>query len=680
MKTGFYPGFAFSGIRKNKRLYVPYLLTCIGAVMMFYILNSLSRFMITSGSFGGGTTGSLLELGTWVMGFFSLIFLFYTNSFLIRRRKKEFGLYNVLGMGKGNIARILLWETVILLAVSLAAGLGLGIALSKLFELGLGRIIRMENLDHVLRVDGRGVLHTVVIYGVIFFLIYLNSLRQIHFGSPVELLRGENLGEKPPKANWLVALLGVVLLAAAYHLAVTIEDPILAMIWFFVAVLLVIAATYLLFIAGSVTLCRLLQKCKGYYYQSRHFVSVSSMAYRMKRNGAGLASICILATMVLVIASTTVSLYSGIEQNLAERYPRELNIGLVNYEPGTEEDLRREQEMLRSAVMEQLEKRGLKPENIMEYRASSTTGVFRDKTFLLNEPDTFSNAAITGTLTLMPLDTYNSLTGSEETLKSGEALIKNYRMDYQPSELTVAGHTYALRRLPDGQIGGGESLTYLVGTVYLVVPDYEEAARDLHQAQREADTGLTGLRWHFNFDLDASEEERNAVMSDAVHAFWEDETIRYSGCSVTVDSREANRQDYYGLYGGLLFLGAVLSVVFTAAAVLIIYYKQLCEGYEDQARFSIMRKVGMTDREIRRSVNSQMLTVFFLPLVAAGVHLAFAFPMLTKILALLNMTDRNWLLLMTAASFLVFGLFYLVVYRLTSNTYYKIVVSRSERE
>ena len=243
MKTGFYPGFAFSGIRKNKRLYVPYLLTCIGAVMMFYILNSLSRFMITSGSFGGGTTGSLLELGTWVMGFFSLIFLFYTNSFLIRRRKKEFGLYNVLGMGKGNIARILLWETVILLTAALAVGLGLGIALSKLFELGLGRIIRMENLDHVLRVNGRAVLLTVVVYGVIFFLIYLNSLRQIHFGSPVELLRGENLGEKPPKANWLVALLGVVLLAAAYHLAVTIEDPILAMTWFFVAVLLVIAAT-----------------------------------------------------------------------------------------------------------------------------------------------------------------------------------------------------------------------------------------------------------------------------------------------------------------------------------------------------------------------------------------------------------------------------------------------------
>lgn len=680
MKTGFYPGFAFSGIRKNKRLYVPYLLTCIGAVMMFYILNSLSRFMTTSGSFGGQTTGMLLELGTWVMGFFSLIFLFYTNSFLIRRRKKEFGLYNVLGMGKENISRILLWETVILLTAALVVGLGLGIALSKLFELGLGRIIQTENLDHVLRVNGTAVLITVVVYGVIFLLIYLNSLRQIHFGSTVELLRGENLGEKPPKANWLVALLGVVLLVVAYYLAVTIEDPILAMSWFFVAVLLVIAATFLLFMAGSVTLCRLLQRCKGYYYKARHFVSVSSMAYRMKRNGAGLASICILATMVLVIASTTVCLYSGIEQNLMERHPRDLDLELVNYEPGTEEEMQRQQEMLRTAVLKQIANRGLEAENVMDYRSSSTVGVFQDQTLLLNQPDTLANATLTGTLTLMPLDAYNSLTGSEETLEPGEALIKNYRMDYSSSELTVAGHTYTLRRLPDGQIGGGETLSYLVGTVYLIVPDYEEAARDLHQTQIEADTGLTGMRWHFNFDLDASEEERNAVMNDAIREFWSDERIRYSGCSITVDSREQNRQDYYGLYGGLLFLGAVLSVVFTAAAVLIIYYKQLCEGYEDHARFAIMRKVGMTDREIRRSVNSQMLTVFFLPLLAAGVHLAAAFPMLTKILALLNMTDRNWLLLMTAASFLVFGLFYLVVYRLTSNTYYKIVVSRSERE
>ena len=307
MNFGFYPKLALTGIRKNGRLYVPYLLTCICMVMMFYIIAFLSMNEGVGAMQGGETLQAMLSFGYYIMGVFSLIFLFYTNSFLIRRRKKEFGLYNILGMGKWNIARILVWESLIVTAVSLAGGLLCGVLFSKLAELVMVRMLGGQAAFNF-TVDFSCIVQTVVLFAAIFLLILLKALRQIHVSNPVELLHSENVGEKPPKANWLVALVGAVLLGTAYVLAVTISDPISALVWFFVAVLMVILATYLLFIAGSVVFCKLLQKNKRYYYKTNHFVSVSSMMYRMKRNGAGLASICILSTMVLVMISSTMSL------------------------------------------------------------------------------------------------------------------------------------------------------------------------------------------------------------------------------------------------------------------------------------------------------------------------------------------------------------------------------------
>ena len=320
-----YRHLAWDGIRKNSRLYVPTLLTGVGAVSFFYILVALAR--LPEGTLpGSGSVQVILNLGSFVLWVFSLLLLFYTHSFLIRRRNREFALYNVLGMGKGDISRILCWESLLSGGLSLLGGLALGVVLSKLAELGLMRVMGLE-ADMTYRVSAGGLLMALGLYGAIYLLILLSALLRVRRSTAIQLMRSEAVGEKPPRANWALALLGVLLLGAAYYLAVSIREPLTALTWCFAAVLMVIAATYLLFISGSVTLCRLLQRNPRFYYRKRHFVSVSSLVYRMKRNGAGLASICILGTMVLVmLSSTTTCLYFGAEDSLRTRYPRAENV------------------------------------------------------------------------------------------------------------------------------------------------------------------------------------------------------------------------------------------------------------------------------------------------------------------------------------------------------------------
>lgn len=337
MKGGLYIRLAASGISKNRKLYFPYLLTCICMVMMFYIVTFLAGSRNLKNLPGAETLQTLLGLGIFVIGLFSVIFLNYTDSFLFRRRQKEFGLYNILGMGKGNLVKILIWENLITAAVSIVLGMAFGILFSRLAELAAAKIISGD-IGFGFTVEPVAVRWTVVLFAGIFLLIMLRMLVKIYASRPVEMLRSENVGEKPPKANWILALLGLAILAGAYYLAISIQEPMTAFALFFVAVLMVIVATYLLFIAGSVALCRLLQKNKNYYYKTRHFVSLSSMVYRMKRNGAGLASICILSTMVLVTVSSTVCLFAGTEESLNRAFPRQMALSIYSLDREKEVD------------------------------------------------------------------------------------------------------------------------------------------------------------------------------------------------------------------------------------------------------------------------------------------------------------------------------------------------------
>ena len=673
MKRGFYPRLAWSGMRKNSKLYLPYTLACIGMTAMFYILMHLADSPALKLIPSSASVTMTLSLGSFVMGVFSLLFLFYTNSFLVRRRFKEFGLYNVLGMNKGNISRVLAWEALINALISLAGGLFLGIALSKLAELGLVNIMGGDT-DLDLRISVKALEFTVMFFCGIFLLIYLNSLIKIRRSSASELVKSENFGEKPPRANWLFGLAGIVILAAAYYIAVSIKTPLTALSLFFIAVIMVIVATYLIFIAGSVWICRLLQKNKRYYYKKNHFVSVSSMVYRMKRNGAGLASICILATMVLVMISSTTCLYFGAEDALRDRYPRDISISASysGLDSMTDENISALRGEISAAVG------GAETENILDYRCASLVGSLENGILDLSEASIYSTAMTTydyvAEVYIVPLADYNAIAGTNESLGSDEAMIYAYRMDYTDKTFAVDELvSFRVKKVLDSfPIADGSAMASIAPTVFVIVPDFADTVAKLGGAVSSSGDEPASLSWNYAFDTPVSDEEETAMCERIGE--------RLSECSETGgyryysrESLAANRADFYGMYGGLFFLGIMLSIAFICAAVLIIYYKQISEGYEDRRRFEIMQNVGMTKKEIRSSINSQLLTVFFLPLIFAGLHLGFAFPFIHKLLMLFNLSNLPLLIGTTAISFGVFALLYAVVFRVTSNAYYNIV-------
>ena len=672
MRMGFYAKLAVNGIRKNARLYVPYLLTCAGMVMMFYIVSYLQDTPVLAGIRGGEEMQAMLSLGSGVMGVFGAIFLLYTNSFLIRRRKREFGLYNMLGMGKGNIARVLFWEALLVLAGTMVIGLAVGVAVSKLAELLLVNIMH-GNVTFTFTVSPRAVLLTAAVFCVIHVLLLIKALLQIRTASAVNLLRSESAGEKPPRANWVLAILGLILLAVAYYLAVTIKQPLSAMVMFFVAVILVILATYLLFIAGSVAVCRMLQKNRRYYYKARHFVSVSSMAYRMKRNGAGLASICILSIMVLVTVSSTTGLYFGSEDSLRSRYPRDITLIAKAEDVSMLSDEKRD--AARELVDAYVAEHDATAHNFRDFRVVSVTGAMKDGA-ITTDPQEAGMHITDSTIyqvNFLPLPDYNRICGTNETLADDEALISLKRGDYGWDSISVDSKVaYRTRKAPVVFQESGMAAVDVVDTIYVVVKDLQGL-----QPLLQGNTLFT-QQWEYGFDSMLSDEDQwemtyqmDVELSDGLHRLG----MKY----VYLEGMAENRYDFYGTYGGFFFLGILLSIVFLFAAVLIIYYKQISEGYEDQKRFEIMQKVGMTRKNIRKSINSQLLTVFFLPLVGAGVHLAFAFPMIRRMLILFNLTNTRLLVETTGITFLAFALIYTLVYRKTSNAYYAIVSGEGER-
>lgn len=682
MRT-FYAKLAWTGIRNNRRFYLPYILTCIGMVMMHYIISFLTVSPKLGSMVGGDAMQMILGFGCWVISVFAVIFLFYTNSFLTKRRKKEFGLYNILGMGKVSLSAILCWETLIVGVISIAAGLLTGILLSKAAELVMVNMLLVEG-DFALTVPLQAVFGTVRIFVVIFLLLLVNMLYQVWKSNPMELLHSEQTGEKAPKANWLFALAGIVILAAAYYLAVTIEDPIQVMLIFFLAVIMVIVATYLLFVSGSVAMCRLLQKNKNYYYKANHFVSVSSMGYRMKRNGASLASICILCTMVLVMIASTGCLYMGMEGALRERYPRNITFDIsCNDSDAFQSGLAEE---IRGMVKKTAQDGGENAENVLEYTYADLYGyrvLNEDRVvFGYEEKMSFQIGPIWQVF-VMSLEDYNRLSGNHQTLAEGEALIYlSKEAAYEYDTLTIGTgeleKTWKIKAQVEKFVDNGVDAMQVYPSLFLIVPDAEETAAAWIEEER-AQGKIEGMRWIYGVDLNCSNKKQIELyqeMSEKLSAMCEGMVDGNGESLLNFYSSECvatERVGYYGLYGGLFFLGIMLGIVFILAAVLMMYYKQVSEGYEDQARFEIMRKVGMTSQQIKKSINSQMLTVFFLPLLAAVLHLAFAFPMINKMLLLFGFANLKLLICVTGICVLVFALFYTVVYRITSHAYYSIV-------
>lgn len=673
-----YPKLAWQGIRKNAEMYLPYLLMGILMVGVSYIMNYLTRPALMGALSMGGTTLMVLQMGKIVISVFSVIFLYYCNSFLIRRRMKEFGLYNILGMGKGNIARVMLWETLLTALLVFAGGLLLGLSLSRLVEMAL---INLLHADYTVPMElfyPNGVTWVLLLFGGIYVLILLANLLRMRLSNPVALLKSENTGEKPPKANWFFGLVGLLILLSAYYVAAVSQSPLEALIFFFIAVLMVIVATYLLFVSGSVTLCRMLRRNKRYYYQTRHFISVSAMAYRMKRNGAGMATICILCTMVLVILTSTVCLNGGTDSMVDAICPQDVNLTIGLEARNGEENWKRLDAMQQMAL-DVTEEMGLTPENITSQRALVATGKVQNGDYgIITDADSLKANVLE--LTVYPLSVYEQATGETVTLADRELLYASFKTNEAFSSMSFYGSApyrmiHAEKELPKRLLSADYRSAW--GCLVVFTNDAE--------AFRSEITALVGeksgeammmdrLSLHFDLDseadTDTQEKLAKTLRSEAIKSTGKD---FYGMSSLSVDTRSLCRRDYLSLFGGLFFLGMVLGPLFSIAAVLIMYYKQICEGYEDAERFAVMRKVGLTDAEIRRSVNSQVLTVFFAPLLMAGLHMLFAMPMIRLILGAFGLHNDSLFYGIGIGSYVVFAVIYAMMYLLTSRRYYRIV-------
>lgn len=657
MSRFFYARLAADNIRKNARTYVPYILTCIITVMMFYMMFSLAVNPGLQLMYGGKHAATILGLGIPVVAIFAFIFLIYTNSFLIKRRKKEFGLFNILGMEKKHLSRLLFLETFYTATLSLTLGIGLGILMDKLMFLILVKLIGMP-VSLGFYISGEIIAKTGLLFCGIFFLIYLKSVGTIHLANPVQLLRGGNEGEREPKAKWLLALLGVAALAVGYYIGVTAKNPLAALEKFFVAVLLVVFGTYLLFTAGSIAFLKLLRKNERYYYKTKHFISVSGMIYRMKQNAVGLANICILSTMVLVMISTTGSMIVGMDDIIHTRFPNEFIVKLSDSDA-------QQRELLKGGVEEVICREQLPVEKIYCYSYLELSTVHTGGEYSIEELEEVVRALNDFVLLyVLPVSDYNAAAGETISLRDKEALMYCGGGGIGDT-VTLTGERYkvvdTLKRFPNS----GFTNQSAFARHYMIVSD-----TDFGRIRQNIEESM-GVSWpvavYLGFDADEEESVKEV--------FYEKLTTKLYELAIPfhAETRLGVRSDFVGVYGGLFFLGIFLGTLFTMAMVLIIYYKQISEGYEDRERFVIMQKVGMSLNEVKSAIHSQVLTVFYLPLVAAGFHMAAAFPILRELLAALNMPNVKLYALFTAGCFLAFAVLYTVVYSLTAKTYFKIV-------
>lgn len=665
-----YRRLAWNNIKNGKHFYLPYLLAGMISAMMYYSIRTMQGNEGLHEMRGGSILEEILKFGTWVIAIFVCIFLFYTNSFLMKRRRKELGIYNILGMEKRHITKIMFWETLFSWFVTVAGGLLAGIIFNKLLMMFL---YRLTGLTTSIRfyISWENCLGTAELFGVLYLCILFYNFLQIQLANPIELLRSSNTGEREPKTRVLMAAVGVLSLGVAYYIAITTENPLQALLLFFVAVVLVIIGTYCLFTAGSIAFLKLLRKNKKYYYQTRHFTTVSGMLYRMKQNAAGLANICILSTMVLVMISTTVSMYVGLEDELETRYRAEMEIYFYSGTIPTWEEVTETGSRLSGAAKDT--GRVVLGEDAARY--AGIAGVWKDDQILFSSGEVSSEWAA---VYLMTRQDYTAYTGQETGELSGQELAVASNQGFEGDYLRVGETEYTVAELLD--FPDGEEDETVDHTLFLVVRD-DAVFTDILGAANEAAAAQGRLpievTTQINVDVDGTAEEKLAcaqALRERVEVWKNDGTLpEVLRGETMVRFRQEGYQNFVAVNGGLFFLGLFLGSMFLMITVLIIYYKQISEGYDDKERFAIMEKVGMSNAEVKTAIRSQVCTVFFLPLVTAVIHLAAAYPMLKNLLALLALTNGTLFLWCMAGTVLVFGLIYLIVFVLTSRSYYKIV-------
>ena len=668
MNSLLYAKLAKTNLSKNRQNILPYLLSCIGTVIMFYIMSTLAVSDGFKKMIGEAAIQEVMQFGVYIIGLFAVIFLIYSNSFLTKRRKKEFGLFQILGMEKKHLAKILFFESLYLWILSVGAGILLGILCYKLLFLVLLKLTRLQGTIHF-AFNWKALGNTVVLFAVIFLINYLKSLQQIHAAQPIELLHGEQEGEREPKTKLLTALIGLICLGLGYYLALTCQNPMEALGKFFGAVLLVMAGTYCLFSAGSIALLKLLKSNKRYYYQTRHFTSISGMLYRMKQNAMGLANICILSTGVLLVISTTSCLWFGMQEIIQTRFPHqiavEVNDSLVSANGGGISLTKEEIDALREQINGYLEnqqaaKRYERDETYWLAMAENK----EDRVGLTTEVKGFADGL---SLTeFMEASEYERMTGQATNLKPGQVLVLTTKEKPYGYDTIRFGDAVSceVKHMENAQKDTVESTNVVYDTRIIVFADREEA-----RAAYVAVTGKTpaGYSWNYQIDL-IGDAKQQIQIGQGIR-----DIVDQAHCDGYVEVREDNKDSLYKMYGSIMFLGIFVGTLFLMGAVMIIYYKQISEGFDDRKRFQIMQKVGMSRQEVRQTIRAQVVTVFFLPLAVAILHTVVAFPVTRQLMTMMNFPDSGIFLVATAVTIVAFAMVYLIVYTITARAYYKIV-------
>lgn len=659
-----YTKLAITNIKNNRQFYFPYLLTGIITVAMFYIMCALESNPGIQSMPGAKDLGLILRLGIGVIGIFAVIFLFYTNSFIIKRRKKELGIYNILGMEKRHIAKILSKEAFFTAIIAIGGGLVTGVLFHKLACMLLYRMIGF-NGGITFSFSKKGVMITAILFAIVYLLTYIYDLFQVQLANPIELLQSGNKGEREPKTKAIMAVLGVLCLGTGYFIAITTKNPIKALTLFFVAVILVIIGTYLLFTAGSIALLKILRRNKGYYYQTKHFTSVSGMIYRMKQNAVGLANICILSTMVLVAVSTTVSLYVGIEDIMKERYPNEINISAY-YDTGVPAE-----DSIAPIVEKSVKESGRKIRHEEDYLELYFAAIKDQGQYSLDkEKVKTAGDRVSGFVVLTREDCKKKYNEEIPELAENEVAlftIKKTDMD----TLVLENRSYHVKEIKQFQnTEDFETIADMMDEYYYVIVNDVQDMERLWQLQKDIyQENSSSISRQVRLDIDGDSEQKKECFENIKTALGPEQ----AKARILIDSRQSNLDEFYQIYGGFLFLGLFLGILFLMITVLIIFYKQISEGYDDKERFSIMEKVGMSNDEVKATIRSQVRTVFFLPILMAAVHVGMAFPMIKRLLSLFGLSNTALFAGCMAGTILVFALIYLLVFLKTSKTYYKIV-------
>lgn len=664
-----YIRLAKTNFLNNKQFYFPYMFTGMIMVAMYYIMVSLENNSGLKLVRGASHMGTILGIGTWVIGIFGVIVLFYTNGFIMRRRKKELGIYNILGMEKRHIGKVIFWECGFVTVVAIAGGFILGILFSKFMIMMLYYLMNVAE-SIVFEISVKAILQGTILFGLIYIGIFLYDLFQIKIANPVELLSGGSVGEKEPKSKWLLSIVGIGAIGAGYYIAISEENPLKAMYMFFVAVILVIIGTYCLFTAVSVTVLKLLRKHKNFYYNKKNFVAVSGMLYRMKQNAVSLSNICILSTMVLVVVAGTVSMYLGIKDQLNFRYPYDVSLSFST--DHVVEDY--------SKVEKQVEDI-LKKENV-SYEIKSNSGSFG--VLMHIEEDGFSY----GDIYTMDTDQYAFFTvytreGFEKAgfskdydlgeLKKGEVAVLSDTA-YDKSTIKLGNNTWNVAYSKELEKEDADYMRIVGACYYIVVEDYGTLNEIFAEQKEGYGENASDYDYYIGIDFQAEDEE---IVKCAKALYGVDisgiDPLSAEGTSLGIECRQEGKDDFYAINAGLLFIGIFLGSLFLIVTVLIIFYKQISEGYDDRNRYHILSKVGMSHREIQVSIGSQIRMVFFLPLLTAAVHLFAAYPMLKRVLMLLNLNNATLFFWCFLGTLCAFGVIYYVVFKLTSKTYVKIV-------